>query len=169
MESINNGKILDSKFDSFLIRDNIYPLFVNYFEDPVLTKVRDVNNFSMYACKIQALLGIEYRYLICFIRQDKNPVGSTLNLSDLSWDCIQTRTMTEDYNVNIHGYIPQRLAGLNKKIYLINKDEYSYNYNVDGLPFTVSLLPKTKNLDYLNTGSVINALETYQTIIKWTI
>jgi hypothetical protein len=169
MENINNGIILDSKFDSYLIRDNIYPLFIRYFEDPILTKVKDINNFSMYACKVQALLGIEFRYIICFIKQDSNPIGSQLNLSDISWECIQTRTLTEDYNVNMHAYIPQRLNGLNKKIYLQNKDDKSYDYKVDGLPMTISLLPKTKHIDYLNSGSVVNAIETYQTIIKWLV
>lgn len=166
---MQNGKILDAKFDSYIIKNNIYPLFIKYFDDPILTKLKDINNFSMYVCKVQALLGIEHRYIICFIKQDYNPIGTKLNLTDISWECLQTRTLNEDYDVNIHAYVPQRLQGLNKKIKLYSKDEKSYNYNVDNFPLTISLLPKTKHIDYLDSGSVINALETYQTIINWTV
>lgn len=163
----NYGEIFDRKFVENMEKEKIYPLFVKYFGNPIMTKLKNVNNHSMYCCKIQSMLGIEQRYLIIFKKIDKKEAGTKEYLSEINWECLQTRTLPEDYKIDIHTYIPERIPGLNKKIKLQEKTENLYIYEVENLPIIVSLLPKTKNIDYLNHGNVVNALETYQTIINW--
>ena len=49
----NYGEILD---DFNPLKDYIYSLFVNYFSNPTLTKIKNDTDFSMYAVKFFCLL-----------------------------------------------------------------------------------------------------------------
>lgn len=159
------GQVLDNYFDP--IKDDYYKYFITYFNNPVMTKLKNVDNYSMYIIKIHALLGIEYRYVIVFVYKDDNVIGGKEELKYLKWISLQTRTLKENYNVGTHTYIPKRLPELNHEINLVKKDEEQYIYETKDLPIVITLLPKSKNVDYNSTGNVLNALETYQTIISF--
>ena len=153
-------------------KEELYLTFARYFENPIMTKVKDINDFSMYVSKISAQLGIEYRYIIAFVNKDTFSINKREKLSDLSWVSLQTRTLQDDYKLSLHSYIPQRLEQLDTKINLIFRDSNQYKYEVLNLPINVTLLP-TKNLkqreslQYNLNGSLITAIETYQTIITF--
>lgn len=151
------------------MKDVVYSAFVEYFANPSMTKMKDINDFSMYIARVYAILGIEYRYIIVFVKRDEFPLGSTKLLSNLSWVSLQTRSLPEEHNLSSHSYIPKRLPNLDKKISLIRKDEKQYLYHVDQLPISIVLLPTKKNRDfeYATTGSVTTALESYQTIVTF--
>jgi hypothetical protein len=163
------GISLESEHD--FRKDAVCPLFVRYFENPELTKIKkDINNYSMYMVEIYSMLGIEKRYLIAFVREDGEMLGQKKRLSELSWDSLQTRTFPEiEYSseqVGIHTYNPRRLPELNYKITLQYKDDAQYVYTVEKLPIQITLLPKSKHLDYSKNGTIITALETYQTLVN---
>lgn len=160
------GQLINSGFDP--VKESVYTLFTEYFENPVMTKIGDVNNFSKYLTKIHALLGVEFRYIIVFVRKNNAKPGSQLSLDRLKWVSLQTRTLSDEHDLSWHAYIPRRLPDLDKKITLVNKDERQYVYTVQDLPLIVTLLPKSKGLDYNSSGTVVSALETYQTIITFT-
>lgn len=148
-------------------KENMYEILSTYFNNPIMTKVKDVNNHSMYICKVNAQLGIEYRYIIAFVIKDSFSVGKMEKLSDLYWISLQTRILKDEYQLPLHDYIPQRLTGLDSKIELIYHDEVQYKYKVDNFPIDLVLLPtkKSNNLQYNPNGTLITALETYQTIL----
>lgn len=160
-------------------RDESYSLLAKYFGNPEMTKMKDVETYSMYMCKIYAVLGIEFRYIIAFIYKDEFPVGNKTTLFDLPWISLQTRTLTDDHPLHQHSYIPSRSGKLNSRIKLILQDEKQYKYSVDGLPIFVTLLPKNKSrnwerlnennssLEYSREGILASSLETYQTIITF--
>ena len=160
-------------------RDEIYSLLAKYFGNPEITKMKDVENYSMYICKIYAVLGIEFRYIIAFVLKDEFPVGNKTSLFDLPWISLQTRTLTDDHVLYQHTYIPSKFGKINSKIRLIMQDEKQYKYSVDNLPIFITLLPKQKtrnwermnennaSLEYSREGSLMGALETYQTIITF--
>lgn len=160
-----HGQVLDTGFDPS--KENIYELFTQYFNNPVMTKIKDIDQFSMYMTKIHAILGIEFRFLIVFIFHDIVPIGNQEKLQNLKWISLQTRTLKEDKNLSHHSYVPRRLADLDKKITLIKQDTRQYIYQVENMPLIITLLPKTKGLDYTSSGSVVSALETYQTIVNF--
>ena len=152
------------------IRDNIYPLFVEYFENPKMTKVKDVGNYSMYIVKIASNLGIEYRYLIVFVIKNDFKLGDNKFLSQLEWQSLQTRTLPDEHHVYTHSYSPVRIPELDKKITLEKNDNEQYIYGVDDLPIRITLLPKKGNQSfYNNKGTVVIALETYQTLVNFTV
>jgi len=159
------GQVIDSDYDP--VKDTVYPLFTEYFQNPKLVKKKDVDKFSMYITQIYALLGVEFRYLIVFLPKDRFPIGSVRSLGDLQWVSLQTRTLTDEYKVPSHTYIPRRLQSLDKKIELVSKDDLQYKYKVEELPLEIVLLPKTKGLDYQPSGTVVTALETYQTLVTF--
>jgi hypothetical protein len=159
------GEFIDTGFDPS--RELVYNLLVSYFENPLMTKIKDVAQYSMYLTKIQAMLGIEFRYLIVFVLKNKEAVNSTSRLDNLKWISLQTRTLTDDHNISQHSYIPRRIPELDQRIVLENKSERQYLYKVEKLPILITLLPKTKSIDYNSTGTVTTALETYQTIVNF--
>ena len=169
----SNGELLDPYYDT--LRDTIYPLFVKYFGNPEMTKIKNVKNYgddeeySMYMCKIHALLISEFRYIIVFIFKDDLPIGSKVNLEALPWMSLQTRTMQEEHDLPLYSYIPRRLAMLDKKISLVKQDERSYTYHAENSPIVITLLAKMKDTtaEYPPTGTVCMALETYQTVVTW--
>lgn len=153
-------------YDPF--RDDLYQLFYTYFNDPVMTKMKDVHNYSQYQVKIQAVLGTEQRYIIVFVHKDGFAKGTREKLSNLPWISLQTRTLKEDHNILNHTYIPRRLPRLDKVITLSQKDSARYEYNVKDLPITITLLPSgaKRTNEYNPSGTVVSALETYNTIVQ---
>lgn len=149
--------------------EEVYKNFVIYFNDPILTKMKNTNGYTMYIGKIAASLGIEYRYIIVFVNQDNERIGFQEKLSNLKWLSLQTRTLKENHTLSQHSYTPRRLSGLDKKISLTNYDGKSYVYSVEELPLSVVLLPtgKINGMEYNKSGTLVTALETYNTIVTF--
>jgi hypothetical protein len=148
-------------------RDSIYPIFASYFENPRMFKIKDVGIYSMYMTKIHALLGIEFRYLIVFVPKNNLPSGDEKFLAQLEWESLQTRTLTDEHKLPYHSYNPRRNENLDKKIWLKKKDENQYIYSVEDFPLQIILLPHAKNIDYNSSGTIVPALETYQTLVNF--
>jgi hypothetical protein len=148
-------------------RDSVYPLFTSYFENPRMFKIKDIGIYSMYMSKIHALLGVEFRYLIVFVPKNNLPNKDEKFLSQLEWESLQTRTLTDDHNLPYHSYTPRRMPELDKKIWLKNKDDTQYVYSVEQLPIQIILLPRSKSVDYNASGTIVPALETYQTLVNF--
>jgi hypothetical protein len=167
-----DGIVIDGDYDP--IKDGIYDLFVIYFGNPSLTKIKEVESnsryYSIYMCKMNALLGVEFRYLIATIEKDSEPTHYRKRLTELKWISLQTRTLTDDHDIPMHSYVPKKLPGLSKSIVLKGKDARHYMYSVEGLPLNLALLVKEKSKggnDYHARGDIPTALETYQTIITF--
>lgn len=164
MSSISKyGELIENGID--IVKSPIYNLLTVYFKNPKMAKLKDVGNYSMYISKNDAMLGVEFRYLIAFVNIDSEPVGNTEFLSNLYWVSLQTRVLKEDYQSPVYSYIPSRLQELDKKITLIKKDDRQYLYTCQELPLHITLLPGS--IEYQKSGSVIQAIETYNTILTW--
>ena len=156
------GQIIDIGYDPR--KEEIYTIFGKYFNFPKMVKIKDVKNYSMYGVKINISLGIEFRYILAFVEKDLNQVGQPKDFKDLKWIVLQTRTLEDDYNIPIHDYIPRRLAELDSTIKLLDTN---YNYTVEKLPIKITLIPKTGGMEYHSSGTLLSAIETYQTIISF--
>jgi hypothetical protein len=156
---------LIGQYDPF--KQDIYRMFSDYFENPKLTKIKDVNGCSMYLTKINSLLGREFRYLIVFVKQDIFPNGHTSDLSDLFWLSLQTRTLVENHNVSTHNYISRRFNPLMKEIILEKKEPPNYYYKCPTYNLLSVLLIGKKNgeMEYQQRGTIVTAIETYSTVI----
>ena len=160
------GELLDTGYNPN--KDNLYAIFVEYFENPMMTKLKDVANFSLYAAKTHSLLSTAHRYIMIFVDNDNMPLGNSNSLSEFRWLFLHTRTLEDNHNLQVQNYRPRRFKPLMNKITLQDSTDQGYTYSVDGYPLTITLLPKTSGqMDYQNSGNIAIALETYNTIVSW--
>lgn len=147
---------------------DIYRAFSEYFENPILEKVKDVSNYSMYVVKNYCLLANQCRYILVFVNKNNHSPGSREYLINLEWISIQTRilppTMSKEHS---HSYQPKRLPYLNIPIERTKIEDEGSTYTCS-LPLTIALLHTEKNTadDYKNKSNLISAIETFQTIIN---
>jgi hypothetical protein len=155
------GSIIDSGVD--VTRVNLYNTFVNYFENPKMRRIKDLQGglYVLFGCQIETLLVREQRYLLVAVpsQKVKSPEGY---LEDLEWITFETRSLFEELDVPIHSYSRKEL---NNIITLISKSDSEYNYTCTDFDIIVRLLT-TKNQirPYNNRGTLGLALETYSTI-----
>lgn len=167
---MNYGSLIDETYTPD--RQYIYDMFVEYFGNPILTKVKDQNNLSMYAVKNYCLTATSCRYIVVFTTLDYNMLGTDIELKDLNWVSLQTRTLENSFNnVNIrtHGYTPEESGPLTCKI---NRTEVTKDvsvYSCEEYPLIITLLhtPKKPSSVYQPRGNIVIALETWETIITF--
>jgi len=162
-----HGQIINSEYDPS--KNHIFEAFTEYFNNPVLTKIKNVDNYSMYLTKIHTLIGNTCRYLILFVNKDTNFIGYKMNMDKMEWLSLQTRTLEEHYDVKTHTYIVRKTKELMKKINIQSQNETQSTYTVESFPLIISILHTRKNnsYQYQSTGTIISALETFQTIINF--
>lgn len=71
--------------------DLMYKAFVNYFKNPTMVKIKNVDKYSMYMIKNYCLLSKECRYMVALIAKDIYDVGYKQSLSNLRWVSFQTQ------------------------------------------------------------------------------
>lgn len=145
----------------------IYNLISEYYENPLLYKIKDEENHSLFGAQLSSFLLNERYYIICStsLTQEK-----TMFLKDIPWTSFQVRTLTDDKYSDLPK-IKYRIKKENKfgtplRLISRNTDISSYKTNLN-LPLTISLL-HTKGLEYeySNEGTIQSALETHQTILQ---
>jgi hypothetical protein len=143
----------------------MYTHFDTYFNHPIMVKTKDDKNYSMYMTKTYCLLSNMCRYIIVFVPKDNNPVNTKEKLSNLLWESLQTRTLTNNHTLLSHVYQPRKLNELNLPIHRLNVSDTSSTYSCNDLPITITILHQNNKNEYQDKGNIIAALETYQTII----
>jgi hypothetical protein len=102
-------------------------------------------------------------------RDDQNVVGARRNLAELDWETIQTREMEgkNTAGMSVHEFDVVEEGLLTDEIEKVQCSDHSCMYNCKVLPLVVYILHTDTMKSYNMTGSVINALQTYQTIVAW--
>lgn len=147
----------------------IHKLFVDYFENPVLTKYKDNEENSVYITPIRSLIGgNNYRYLLVITDKDDVPLGNIKNMKDLNWNIISTKSDSKDYNIDrLHSYKIKTNKDLNKILNLKNVTETYKTFENQDLNLTASLIFTDKdNYGFLEKTYLINALETYNCVVN---
>jgi hypothetical protein len=164
----NYGELLE---DFNPERDEIYLHFVKYFNNPTMTKVKDIDRqFSMYAAKVYSMLANENRYLICITYKNNMNIGTVEELRTMNWISFQTRRLTDIYKCITHSYIPKLEGELDTLIIREHFDKISSTYKCEKFPSLIITLlhtDKKPQESYQNRGKIINSLETYETIITF--
>ena len=161
------GQVINPQYDPS--KNYIYEAFIEYFGNPVLTKIKNVNNYSVYMIKIHSMIGKSYRYLILFVDKDVNEFGTTKNMADIEWVSLQTRTLEDHHDLKSHRYQPRHMPPLNQKITIKTQNENQSTYNAESFPVVITLLHtrKKNTFQYQPSGTIVSALETFQTIINF--
>lgn len=161
------GQVINPQYDPS--KNYVYKAFCDYFGDPVVTKIKNVHTYSIYMAKIHAMLGKSFRYLILFVDHDNNPNRFEKRMSECEWISLQTRTLEDRHNIKPHSYQVRKTPELSQKIHIQNRTEEQSVYNCESYPLTVTLLHTRKNnrFQYQPVGTIVSALETFQTIINF--
>ena len=161
------GQIINPQYDPS--KNIIYESFCDYFGNPILTKIKDVESFSVYMSRIYTMIGNSYRYLILFIKKDINRVGFTQSMKTAEWISLQTRTLEDIHDLKPHKYQAKITGELSQKVNIKSRDEKQSVYESEKFKLFITLLHTRKNFtyQYQNTGTIISCLETYQTIINF--
>lgn len=156
------------KDDIYIKKRQVYDAFIDYFKNPTMVKKKvDENGLSIYMTKLYCLLlSNKCRYIISIVKNDKFEIGTEKQLSELLWSSFQTRELSKTECENQAHFYEAVLEGiLTAKINKISEDHNMSNYEVENLPITLSLLHTEKNPTYVNEGTLINALETFNTVV----
>jgi hypothetical protein len=161
------GEVINPQYDPS--KNHVYEAFCEYYQNPVLTKIKNVNDFTVYMAKIHSLLGNAYRYLILFVHRDVNITGTEKRMNELDWVSLQTRTLEDHHDLRSHSYQVRMIPDLGQKINIETRDEQKSTYKAEKFPLIVTLLHTRKNnsYQYQPTGTIVSALETFQTIINF--
>jgi hypothetical protein len=156
------GELLDTRNPGV---DEVYKHFAEYYGNPTMIKIKDVDGYSMYMIKAYSFLNQEHRYLIALVTQDLNQPGQPQKLSNLEWIYFQTRTLPDKHKIPFVQYSVKKGSGLFAPIYKTEEDSDASVYKCDKLPVTVTLLHTKANPVYGAKGTISSALETYQSIV----
>lgn len=158
----NYGTVIDEEIET----DAILDYFDQYFNNPTLYKIRDIEDqYSLYMVKIYCMLNNKCRYIVVIIPFDTNPVNFPIQLQGLKWLSLQTRELSENHKIRSHSYQPSNFPFLNKKIERIEQLESYSIYVCKEYDLKIKLLHTKGMNEYQNKGTLITALETYQTVI----
>ena len=149
------------------VTSGIYQLVDSYFNNPVLTKTENTEQYSIYMCKLHSLLSIEKRYIVAVSPIDSHPVGFVEKLIDIKWESFQTRSLNSNLKLNTHKYNVKRDKQYSIGIKQSGKDDYATYYEMDNYPVVVTLLHTSKAKKYQPSGNFVNALETFNTVITF--
>lgn len=154
------------------VKEVVYDAFTKYFKNPRMTKVKNTLTNSIYATKLYCLLNRECRYIITFVDIDEEDIGATKQLDNIKWVSFQTRTLPSnfyDITESAHGYQPELAGELMGKIERINTTSEASTYVSEDFPIVVTLLHTERNTasTYQQRGTIILALETFQTIVTF--
>ena len=110
--------------DSDLIEDKrtVHDMFTSYFGNPSLTKIKDDNNCSVYAAKVNLQLR-EYRYLLITCEKDNFTIGTNFKLEDLRWISLQTRSLKYELPCDVFTYLPNKKYPFTSRLFLKERGE----------------------------------------------
>ena len=147
---------------------NIHDVVQRYFENPLFTKTKNVDEYSIYKCPIHLHLTNVYRFLVCIVPRDAFLIGHERALSQLKWTVFQTRELSKPEQMRKHSYQPKNTGIFKAPIHLKSREDSTIDYLCPQIKnVTISLLKK-QGITYPDNGFLNSAFETYQTILTCT-
>lgn len=150
------------------LQENLYQIFYNYYDDPIMTRISTSEKETVFAVEIPSLLLSEKRFLI--LNSHRKYHHEKVSMSSIFWHSLQVRTVGTTTNfpkVDKHIFSVKREPIYYTKLYIKERSEDISTYSSDLNGIHVSLLHTKKlKFEYPNEGTLISALETYQTIVQ---
>lgn len=151
-------------------KEHMFALITRYYDSPTLVKIRDDQDYSMYGIQLPCFLLNEKRYLIALCPLDAFPNHTRRPLKDLRWVSLQARSLQDEQmaSLPVHSYQIKRDEAYTVPLKVHHRSSKISTYRNEDYPIEVSLLhTRSHEYEYPNEGSLVSALETYQTIVQW--
>lgn len=150
------------------VQESLYKIFHNYYDNPLMEKMKSTENQTIYGIEIPSMLMSEKRYLLATV--NKTMDTEMLRLSEIFWDSLQVRTFPAStflHKFQKHKFILKREPIYYSKLYIKNRNKKISTYTSDLSGVEISLVhSKDLEFEFPNEGTLISALETYQTIVQ---
>jgi hypothetical protein len=158
--------------NTFSIRSQLYQAIADIYKNFILTKTNQYENFGVYKALIDSNIYSDIRYIVAIVENDNRPIGSEVPLSELNWVSFQTR-MTKNgkefkqFNMKAKNYTLPNRSILHDRITKILETKEKSVYSTDNLPISLEIVHSTENDVFTDKGTVVAALELYQTVIAF--
>lgn len=139
-----------------------------------MTKTQTHETWGVYKALIDSMTGSNTTKYICAIVPNDRlvPLGSQIHLRDLPWISFQARTTANPrlefagFPMKEQQYAVRRNTILFDKIKLAHEYENKWVYVPDHLPLTVDVMLTKPDENFAPEGTVVSALELFQTVIN---
>jgi len=162
-------------FDDYSPDNTMFYLAISrFYDNPKMALLKKESGFAMYVCKLRCLLN-ENRYLFAITRDsDTKKIGDIINIENLEWQALHIKQVSELIQVPLkdHECAPKRIPYLDHQIEKINStdDESFYKCPYHKL-LKIKLIHEEDNPkeQYQNKGNLLEALETYMTVLSFDV
>jgi hypothetical protein len=148
----------------------IYQLFVGYFGDLELHRVKRELEYSVYACNVEST-SAENR-MIYVIVPFRFARGDATTLSQLEWVSLQTRS-SDDFTAGLPKYaiVPTRQSRDHLMFLFnsVNRSELKTDYRSPEIPIEMSIIHDLKKKNFLQCPDKVRlytALESYRCVVQ---
>jgi len=166
---MNNNNIINT------LRNDI----ARYYNNPVMTKVKENGVFSIYKVKISSyLVASAPRYLVAIVTNDPYPIFNRKKLSDLPWTSFQARQLDsgeKDDDLNIAGEVELNYENHDKsiisvydKIHKVKRERDDDYLEYKSFTFPIKILVvcnKKRCFSYKDNAQLEQALRYFNTVI----
>jgi hypothetical protein len=135
-----------------------------------MVKLRnDGVEYSVYGVQLPCMLLNEKRYLIALCPFDVVSIGRKKSLKDLKWVSLQARALSDEslYSLPVHSYSIKNEHKYLVPLHIYHRSQKISTYR-DTSNLEVSLLhQRNTEYEYPDHGTLVSAIETFQTILQF--
>lgn len=134
----------------------------SYFEGIIFSKVNVTEEFTIYAALVNH--GSD-KFVLAMVRNHLSLLREA-KLSELQWECLQTRTLTKKYKLPSQSM--PRIKGAPPLFEEVSRDESGVKYKNPGYPYEILLLNDNKkkgNYQYPKHYNLLAALLSFNCVI----
>jgi hypothetical protein len=168
----NATNINTSINNNFSIKSQIYQAVSNIYKNFLMTKTTQYQTYGVYKALVESNIHTDMRYLVAIVENDNKPLGTEIPLYELNWVSFQTRSTKnakefKQFNMSPYSYVLPNKSILHDRITKILETKEKTVYSTDNLPITIEVIHMNENDTFTDKGTVIAALELYQTIMTF--
>lgn len=157
----------ESNFIFNPMKNEFYEEIGKFFSNPILEKLKDINNTSMYIVKFNIHLLNDSKYLSVFVPKDNEVIGFKKPLKDLYWISLSTHNSPQSLTKHQHVFMLDRNETVLEPITFVEQDNGLYIYSCDKFGLSIILDSKNNKHVYSKTGSIATALNTFNCTISF--
>jgi len=150
--------------------------FSDLYKGIVMIKTNEYNQepygvYGIYKARLNSYTMGDNNIIIAIVPEDDLPLGTRKLIDSLEWVSFQTRVMTSvkkdlnGFNLPMQSYMIKGDNILNDRIKAIKETKTKMIYTTSNLPLKVEILKLNEDDSFSEEGSVMSALEVFQTIV----
>jgi hypothetical protein len=159
-----------SSLSSKNVGRDIRKVLTNYFENPLLRKLKFENGMYTYGVRLGQPVLLGYRYLFVLFPESyvnkNNHLRDEIMMSMIPFEFLQTREIKEFYNLPVTNYKQEVKSEYMIPIHVKQENNQMSIYETELKDFEVTLLQDKYKKPYQPNGNLLKALETYNTIVR---